>query len=63
MVDSTPTRITTYFRTRFTLANPASVTNLTFSVMGERVALPPLPLLRTGREFPLIRLKPIQSPT
>jgi hypothetical protein len=51
MVDSTPTRVTTYFRTRFTLSNPATVTNLTFGVMrddGAVVYLNGTEVFRTG---------------
>jgi lysophospholipase L1-like esterase len=51
MVDSTPTRVTTYFRTRFTLANPAAITNLTFGVMrddGAVVYLNGTEVFRTG---------------
>jgi hypothetical protein len=51
MVDSTPTRITTYFRTRFTLANPAVVTNLTLGVLrddGAVVYLNGTEVFRTG---------------
>ena len=51
MVDPTPTRVTTYFRTRFTLANPAAVTNLTFGVMrddGAVVYLNGTEVFRTG---------------
>jgi len=50
-VDSTPTRITTYFRTRFTLGNPAAITNLTFGVMrddGAVVYLNGKEIFRTG---------------
>ena len=50
-VDPTPTRVTTYFRTSFTLDIPAAVTNLTFGVMrddGAVVYLNGTEVVRTG---------------
>lgn len=50
-VDSTPTRVTTYFRTRFTLTNPGTVSNLIFGVMrddGAVVYLNGTEVFRTG---------------